>query len=337
MAALANVIRFGLVGTGRMARVMAGELRTLEPHGVAIGAVCSRDRERGRAFAAAHGIGRCHLTVDELACDPEIDAVYIATPPALHAAQAIACLENGKAVLCEKPFALDAGEARRVVSTARARRAFLMEAMWTRFLPAVGRLRELVRDGRLGALQLLIGGGAFIPDVAPGYYLFDSTLGGGALLDAGVYLVSLASMCLGLPTRVMASAELGRSGVDENDALLCDHRDGAKSLLYVSLRARRPPDLELLGATGRARLGAPVFRPTELTITIGAQDPLTHDCPIEGSGYGYQLVAMVEALRRGETEHATMSLDETLGVMEAMDAGRRQWLARDLVRQPAGC
>ena len=311
-----------------MAGTMAGELRSLAAHGTDVVAVCSRDRERGLAYAAQHGIQRCEVRVEDLAAAHDIDAVYVATPPVAHAGQAIACLERGKAVLCEKPFTLDAAEARRVVAVARNHGAFLMEAMWTRFLPAVTALRAFVRDGRIGDPQLLVSGGAFIPDCAPGYYLFDPKLGGGALLDAGIYLVSLAAFLLGTPTRSVAAAEIGSSGVDENDAILCEHPGGAKSLLYVSLRARRAPDLELLGSRARARLGAPVFRPTELTVVDGTQSPEVLNFPITGSGYGYQVIAMLEALRRGEREHPVMPLAESVSVMETMDACRAQWSAR---------
>ena len=290
-------------------------------------AVYSRDEGRGRAFAHTQGLERAYASIGDLARDPEIDAVYIATPPVAHASQAKACLQAGKAVLCEKPFAMNASEAAEIISLARERGVFLMEAMWTRFLPAVAALRELLRNGRLGAPQLLIAGGAFIPAPDPGYYLFAPQLGGGALLDAGVYLLSLATLCLGMPTRVMASAAIGSSGIDENDALLCEHVGGAKSLLYVSLRARRPPDLELLGSAGRVRLSPPVFRPTQLTLVEAAQDAQTLDYPVAGSGYGYQLRAVTQALRQGETESPVMSLTETLLIMQMMDECRRQWHA----------
>jgi predicted dehydrogenase len=320
----ARLVRFGIVGTGRMAATMTRELAV---RGAAPVAICSRDAARARVFAAEHGLERCHATVGELAGDPGVDAVYIATPPAMHAADAIACLDEGKAVLCEKPFAMSADEARRMVAVARARRVFLMEAMWTRFLPAVTALHRLVRDGGLGTPQLLVSGGAFVPEHVQGYYLFDPSLGGGALLDAGVYLLSLASHLLGPPVRTVASAAIGASGVDENDAVLCEHAGGARALLYVSLRARRSPDLELLGSDARARLSAPVFRPTQLTLAIGTGPAATHDYPIEGSGYGYQLLAMLDALRRGNLEHPLMPLDESIGIMATMDACRTQWRA----------
>ena len=320
-----RVLRWGIVGTGRMAATMTNELRALAAHGVEVLAVQSRDADRARRFASTHAIPRAYGSIDALARDADVDAVYIATPPAAHAGQAVTCLEHGKAVLCEKPFALNAAEASAMVAAAQSRRVFLMEALWTRFLPAVLALKRSLAEGRLGALQLLIAGGAFVPAAGPANYLFDPVLGGGALLDAGVYLLSLASLFLGLPTAVLSSAEIGPTGVDENDALLCEHPDGAKSLLYVSLRARRTPDLELLGSRGRARLGAPIFRPTELTLVEGTATPETRTYPLAGSGYGYQLLAMIEALRRGETECSLIPLAESVAILQTMDDCRRQW------------
>ena len=313
-------MRWGIVGTGRMAGTMAEELRGLAGAGALLVAVCSRDASRGRDFAARHGIVRYHASVEALAADAEVDAVYVASPPAAHATQCITLLEQGKGVLCEKPFAIDEREARQVIGVARARGVFLMEALWTRFLPAVVALRDLIASGRIGTPQLLVSGGAFVPGSdAPGY-LFNPALGGGVLHDAGVYLVSLAAYLLGEPTRVIGSASFGPSGVDETDALVCEHGPEAKSLLYVSLRARRAPDLELLCTGGRVLLGAPVFRPTRLTVIETGCEPAVIDYPIDGSGYGYQVRAMMAAMRRGETESTAMPLAGTLAVARAMDA-----------------
>jgi predicted dehydrogenase len=170
---------------------------------------------------------------------------------------------------------------------------------------------------------MVIGGGAFTPERVPGHYLFSPDLGGGALLDAGVYLVSMASMILGAPVRVSASGLLGETGVDEQTTMTLEH-DGATALLYVSLRARRPPDMEILGERGRIRIEAPVFRPATLTIwdADGASTVQSH--PVDGSGYGGQLREVGAALREGRTESDIMPLDETLSIVRTMDAVRAQ-------------
>jgi predicted dehydrogenase len=320
-------IHWGIFGTGRMAAQMAQELLRHEPQGARLIAVASRDRLRATRFAERFNIEAAHASYAELAQDRSVDVVYIATPPSEHHAQISLCLNNGKAVLCEKPFTTDATQARDVIQLARANGLFLMEAMWTRFLPASTALRRLVSEGAIGRPQLLVGGGAFIPTPDPDHYLLSARLGGGVLLDAGVYLISLASMLLGEVRRVHASGELGEHGVDEHDCFILEHHGGARALLYVSLRARRPPDLEVLGDAGRIHILAPVFRPTRLTLSRPARDDETLEFPIEGSGYSYQLIAAMDALRTGRIETPEMPLDETQAIMSTMDEIRRQFLA----------
>lgn len=243
-------VRWGICGTGRMAATIAQELRGLGAAGAELVAVGSRTRSCSEAFAQRFGIPRAYASYADLARDPQLDVVYIATPPSLHAENALACLTARKAVLCEKPFALNAPEAMRMVRTAREQRVFLMEAMWTRFLPALGAVRSIIAAGTLGPLRLVTGGGGFVPHFDPQAPLFNPALGGGVLLDAGVYLVSLASMLLGAPLEVLAQGEIGASGVDEQEAILLRCARGAQALLYVSLKARRSPDFEILGEAG---------------------------------------------------------------------------------------
>ncbi|MBS0579215.1 MAG: Gfo/Idh/MocA family oxidoreductase [Proteobacteria bacterium] len=305
-----------------MAGTIAAELRGLGGAGAELHAVGSRSRAAAAAFAQRFGIGRTHGSYADLARDDEVDVVYIATPPALHAENALACIARGKGVLCEKPFALNAHEASEMVRAARTQRVFLMEAMWTRFLPAIAAVRSLVADGTLGRLRLVVGGGGFVPVFDAKSPLFDPRLGGGVLLDAGVYLVSLASMLLGAPSGVLAQGELGPSGVDEQETILLRGADGAQAALYVSLQARRPPDLEILGSAGRLHVAAPVFRPTRLTLTLSEAAPVVSEHPVAGSGYAAQLVEVTRALQQGRLESPVMPLNETLSILRTMDLVR---------------
>lgn len=321
-------VRWGIVGTGRMAATIAAELQAAHGLGMRLVAVASRDADRGRLFAARHTVPgqpspRAWTGVEALAQD-ELDAVYVATPHVRHAADALACLAGGKAVLCEKPFTLNAAEAERVAAAARAGGRFLMEALWTRFLPAIAALRERLAGGALGRVRTIVGGGAFVPELPPGHYLRDPALGGGALLDAGVYLVSLASMLLGMPIRVRAGGLLGASGVDEQVAIVLSHADGAQALLYVSLQARRSPDLEILCERGRIRVWAPVFRPTRLSVWPADGGEQVLEFPVEGSGYGAQLAEVCAALRAGRTESAIMPVAESVSIMRTLDAVRAE-------------
>jgi predicted dehydrogenase len=316
--------RWGIVGTGRMAAVMAAEIATLQVAGQSLTAVASRQRETGLDFARCHGIARVHRDAAELAADPDVDAVYVATPHSRHADDMLDCIERGKAVLCEKPFTLNAVEAARVVAAAKARRVFVMEAMWTRFLPAVAAMRDALAANAIGPVHMVVGGGAFIPNVPAGHYLFERSLGGGALLDAGVYLVSLTSLILGAPGGVHAFGRIGPRGVDEQEAIVLDYPSGADAVLYLSLRTRRSPDLEVLGADGRLRLAAPVFRPEKLTLWTASAGEVEQHHPIAGSGYGLQVLAVAAALRAGATECEAMPPAESLAIMRTLDAVRAQ-------------
>lgn len=315
-------IRWGICGTGRMANTIAAELTALRDAGAELCAVGSRSIDAARDFANRHGAPRAHGSYANLARDPEIDVIYIATPPSLHCENALACIENRKAVLCEKPFALNAGEAAQMIRAARERGVFLMEGMWTRFLPAIAAVREIVAAGSLGSIRLLVGGGAFMPAFDPRLPLFDKTLGGGALLDAGVYLVSLASMLLGPPAAIVANGQLGRSGVDEQEVVLLRYPGGAQAILYVSLATRRSPDLEILGSTGQLRIEAPVFRPTRLSLTQNNSPATTIEHPVAGSGYRAELVEVMCTLAAGRKESPVMPLSESLSIMKTLDSIR---------------
>lgn len=319
-----NNLRWGILGTGRMAGIMAAQLGDMRAEGMEVAAVGSRDVRTAQAFAARHAVPRFWGSCDELAADRDVDVVYVATPHSLHADNMLACVRAGKSVLCEKPFTLNAPQARSVIEAARQGGVFLMEAMWTRYLPAVAAVRSLIESGAIGRVQLIVGGGAFVPNADEGGYLLDKALGGGALLDAGVYLVSMASMILGQPTRIQASGVLGATGVDENDAILLEHSGGALALLYISLRSRRAPDLEILGDAGRIAVAAPIFKPAEITLTSRDGAITTTRYPVVGSGYGYQIRAVVAALNGGRRECPIMPLDETLSILTTMDTIRGQ-------------
>lgn len=315
-------VRLGIVGTGRMAQAFADALPRAP--GVVLHAVASRRQASAERFAAQfNAVSPCD-GLERMLEDEAVELIYIATPHAMHCEQTLRCLEAGKHVLCEKPFAINAGEAGRMIEAARARNLFLMEAMWTRTLPAVVRLRELLADGVLGRTGVMVAGGAFMPPFDPDDYLLRPDLGGGVLLDAGVYLVSWASMLLGTPTKILATGQLGETGVDEHDAVLLEHEDGAVAQLYVSLRAKRSPDVLLIGEHGSIRAHPPVFAPRELAITLAGREEEVLALPFEGNGYQFEATEAADCIRSGRTESALMPLDESLAIMRTLDEIRRQ-------------
>jgi predicted dehydrogenase len=305
-----------------MAGDFAAALQGLED--VTLAAVASRTDRSAADFGQRHGFANRHGSYRELLDDATVDVVYIATPHSSHCALALQSLQAGKAVLCEKPFAINALQAQQMIGLAREKELFLMEAMWTRFVPAVVKLRELLQRQAIGEVQIMLAGGAYMPDFDPEHYLFKPELGGGILLDAGVYLVSMASMVFGNPKTVQATGELGPSGVDEHEAIILGHPGGEIANLYVSHRARSSPDLTLLGSEGKIYLHPPVFCPGALTLSIDGRDDEVFDFSEPESGYRYQAMEVNRCLRDGRIESELMPLDESLAIMATLDAIRRQ-------------
>jgi predicted dehydrogenase len=315
-------LRWGILGTGRMARAFATDLVHLP--GAELVAVGSRTMDGAERFAAEFGVPRPLGSYAALAECAGVDIVYVATPHSSHCELVLQCVGAGKHVLCEKPFALSGAQARRMIEAARARGVFLMEAMWTRFVPAVAQLRELVRAGAIGDVQMLLAGGAFIPEQRPDFYLFRRDLGGGALLDAGVYLVSMSSMLLGPPARIAVLGELSRQGIDDHEGILMSHAGGALAILHLSLRTRAAPDMTLLGSTGKIHVAAPVFCPRRLTISRPGREDEALEFPFSGTGYRFQAREAARCIGAGLGDCPVMPLDESLRILETMDSIRAQ-------------
>jgi predicted dehydrogenase len=228
-------------------------------------------------------------------------------------------------VLCEKPFTINAAEARRAIDLARASKLFLMEAMWTRYLPAVVAVRRLLADGAIGDVRMVSADFGYRTGYDPNRRALAPALGGGALLDVGVYPISLASMVLGTPDRVTGLAELGATGVDEQSAFVLGYPGGQLAVLHTAVRTRTPQDAVIMGTEGLIRIHAPWWVPKALTIDKPGQSPQTMDVPFEANGYNYEAAAVHRCLRAGLLESDVMPLDETLAIMQTMDTLRGQW------------
>lgn len=337
-------VGWGIFGTGMVATAFAEGLRGLPD--IRLAAVGSRDLERARGFAARWGAARACGDYAEVAADPAVDVVYVATPNHRHAPDSRLCLEAGKAVLCEKPFALDAAQAREVVDLARARGLFCMEGMWMRFMPAVRRLKRLVEEGAVGRVHSFAADLGFPVPRDPGNRFFDPALGGGALLDLGVYPLSLAFHLLGPPVRIRAQAGLASTGVDEQVAAVLGYQDGRLATVATSIGAQLPGEALVVGDRGSIRLHGPLYRPSRLSIMktppppsggravrlirralrkLVGRRPRTIYAPCRGNGYVHEAEEVVRCIQDGRLESEVMPLDETLAIMEAMDEIRRRW------------
>jgi predicted dehydrogenase len=254
-----NAVRWGILGTGGIARSFAADLR-LTDSGVVV-AVGSRSQTSADRFADEFGIASRHASYEALVSDPEVDVVYVATPHPMHHDNAILALQAGKHVLVEKPFMMNAAEARAVVRVARERGLFAMEAMWTRFLPHVGLIRDWLADGLLGDIITVTAdhGQWFAEDA--GFRLFAPELGGGALLDLGVYPVSFASMVLGAPSRIVSMSDPAFTGVDAQTSMLFGYDSGAQAVLTCTLRAKSPTRAAIVGTDARIEVDGDFYAP----------------------------------------------------------------------------
>ena len=320
---MSETLRWGVIGAGNIARKFAAGLGAVE--GAELRAIGSRSRQKADAFGDEFGVPHRHAGYEALVGDPDVDAVYVATPHSLHAEHTILALAAGKAVLCEKPFAVNADQARRAIDVARREKLFLMEAMWTRFFPIMYRLRELLAEGGLGEIRMVTADFGFRAEVDPESRLFNPALGGGGLLDVGVYPVSLMSMVLGRPSRIASLAEIGVTGVDEQAAVVFGYPGGQLAVLETGVRTTTPQQAHVIGTEGRIRIHPPWWRPERMTIQRpGADDEEIH-LPAEGNGFNYEAGEVARCIARGKTESGVMGLDETLAIMETLDEIRAQW------------
>ncbi len=337
-----------------MAQLFAGALASLP--GAKIQAVAARTKQRTEQFAAQFHIPAALEGYESLVQDPAVDVVYISTPNEQHHPNCLLALNAGKAVLCEKPFALTAAQAREIVDLARAKGIFCMEAMWMRFAPAVREALTLAREGKLGRLEFFAGQLGFPYETDPTNRLFRQP-GGGALLDLGVYPLSLAQALLGSPLGISSQAAFSPNGVDEQFAAVLGYKDGAQALIAASLKAKLANAASIHGHTGVLQLNDPLYFPESYSIAatpshstkqsgpgrfsklrrhplVRALVDLRNRSRIQTinkrsgeSGYSFEAAEVQRCLQAGLVESPEMSWSDTLAVMQSVDSIRSQWAA----------
>ncbi len=317
------MIRWGILSTGRIARAFASALKQVP--GAKLFAVGSRHRVTADEFAINYDVPRAYDSYEALAADPDVDVIYVGTPHPMHAENTLMCLRAGKHVLCEKPFAVNATQARAMIDLARQKRLFLMEAMWTRFIPAVVRAKALIDDGALGKLWMMSGTFGFRAPFNPKGRLFAPELGGGSLLDVGVYVLSFASWLFGAPKHIQSAARIGSTGVDEHAVMQLVYEGGELAALASAISLKMPIEVLLAGTEGYLTLHEPFYKTQRFTVTPVEGEPQTYHVPYEGNGYQFQAIEVMRCLRAGLLESPNMPLDETLQIMQTMDAIRAQW------------
>ena len=312
-------IRWGIISTGRIAHKFAQATKLLpDAELVAVG---SRSQEAAEVFGKEFGVPRCHGSYEDLVADPEVDAVYVATPHPFHLPNTVLALEAGKHVLCEKPLTVNAGEAAEVIRVARTKGLFLMEAMWTRFLPVWVDLKARLDSGEFGEIAHLQANFG-VPMPADEARIHEPGLAGGGLLDLGIYPISLASWFLGKPDKILSGATMTKTHVDERTTMLFSYAGGSFAMLSSAIDVWTTCEAEIVAE--KAWIRVPRFWEAQSyeIVTPDARDVVTK--PFE-NGFQFQISHSMNRLRRGQTESEVMSLDESLEIMKTMDSLRAEW------------
>jgi len=320
-------IRWGILGAGRIAHKFVQDLLTLP--GITTGevelyAVASTSAERAAEFAAQYAIPHQFSTYDGLLSLPDLDVVYVATPHVQHHENALMCLHGGIAVLGEKPFAMNLAQVRDMVDTARSRKVFLMEALWSRFMPGIVSALELIESGAIGKVTSVKADFGFKAPFLPERRLFNKALGGGALLDIGIYPLFLAYLVLGKPATLKASATFGTTGVDEQCGMVLTYPEGQLALLDSTLIAQTETAAVIYGDNGYIKLHSRFQDTRSVTVKSGEEEPRTLTFDRNTFGYAYEAQHVVDCLRDGLTESPVWSLEDSLNLMELLDAARAE-------------
>lgn len=356
-------IRWGILGTGWISERFADDLKLVP--GALLYAVASRNLVKAQKFAESRQIPCAYGSYSELVNDPNVDVVYIATPHIRHKEDCILCLEAGKAILCEKPFAINSREAQVVVDLAREKQLFCMEAMWMRFLPMAQHMQKIIKLGEIGDICELNADFGYPTKFDPSNRFFDLNLGGGSLLDRGIYPISLAFFLMGKPSQIFGLSHLGVTKVDEQAAIILGYEKGQLALLSSTLRHYASNTATITGTRGKICIHQPFCKPEKISITRFPENSFVSDVQengflgkqkeklkyllkknklirnlildksygkkevlsviVEGNGYSYQAAEVVRCLNEGELESSVMPLDETVEILKLTDSLRSSW------------
>lgn len=319
---MTDALRWGILGTGWIAEMQTSDLQ-LTGHPVT--AVGSRTDESAQKFAATFGIPRSHGSYEALVADPDVDVIYVATPHPFHAEHAKLALNAGKHVLVEKPFTINAAEAQEVVDLATSKNLVVLEAMWTRWLPHMIRIREIIAAGTLGEVRAVFADHTQSLSLVPTHRMQAPELGGGALLDLGIYPISFAWDVFGKPEKIVAMSSPTATGVDRQTAILFGYGDGAQAVMQTELDAFGPNVAVVLGTKGRIDIDGVWYTPTSFRV-IDSDGVVTetYESSVEGRGMQFQAAALEALVAAGSLEGAELPPSESVAIMASLDEIRAQ-------------
>jgi len=317
-------IRWGILGCGKIARKFASDLKLVKD--AVLVAAGARSMESVKMFAAEFPVQYTHDSYEALAENSEVDVIYIATPHSEHYKNTLLCLQHNKAVLCEKAFAVNKAQVQEMIETAQRKKLFLMEAMWTKFLPHYKKVKALINENRLGEIKSVLINFGFkaVAPVAP--RLFEPALAGGSLLDIGIYNVFMATSILGMPEKIEASITPAYSGVDEQCAILLKYSNGAMAQLFSSFATNMATEADICGTEGRMRLLSRFYEPSTTIEYYPGKIDSKQIIPFmkeEGWGYRYEIEHVCHCLQKGFIQSDVMTHDDSLQLISILDEVRR--------------
>ncbi len=317
-------IRWGILSTGNVANSFVKDIKHV-PDAEVI-AVGSRNQETADTFGQKYNIPHCYSSYEALANDPDVDVIYIATPHVFHAENSILCMEAGKAVLCEKAFCINAGEAEKMILSARENNVFLMEALVTRHFPVIHQVLNWIKDGLIGEVRLVQANRCAREEFTLESRVMKRELGGGSLLDLGIYVIGFSSMIFGQPPqKATGFGFIGDYGSDEQGASILEYDNGALAILTFALRTDTVNEAYIYGTKGYIKLPDLFAVPHKASLHIKGQPEIKFEKTIIGNGLHYQVKEVHRCLRESLLESPRMPLEESLQIMEAMDAIRSSW------------
>lgn len=310
------MIRWGIIGLGKIANSFATDMQQVDNS--IIYAVASRSQEKANDFGAKYNVAKCYDSYEELAQDPQVDAIYIATPHVRHAQDALLCLTHNKAVLCEKPFAMNLQEVDSMIAKAEEHNVLLMEALWTRFMPHFKFVKEELESGRYGRVKSLHADFSFKAPVNPDGRLYNKLLGGGSLLDIGIYPVFCALALLGKPESITAKGKIGKTQIDEEIEITFNYKTDTRAFLSSSILKNTPTTATFICDNGIVFLHSR-FHQTDKVTTLLNGIKVEHDFSYNAKGYTFEIMHFADLLRAGKTESPLMSFEFSRVLIQTLD------------------
>lgn len=320
-----RTMRWGILATGSIANKFARTLQGMKEEGEILEAVASRNLKKAEAFAEEYGAAKAYDSYEKMAMDPQVEAIYIATPNSMHFENTKMCLEHGKHVLCEKPFTIKKEEAEMLYALAQEKGLFLMEAFWIRFLPALMRMQEWIREGAIGEVVHMRSDYGFITAGTRKDRKFDSSLGGGALLDIGIYNLGFAHMVMGeAPVNFSSRVHINEYGTDDFSTILLEYPGGKTAALTTSIGMEMPRQAAIFGTKGSITL--PDFQQAqEVTLHIYGGETITEKFPFDVNGFEYQIREVRKGAANGQSASEIFKPTDSLLVLGLMDDIRESW------------